>query len=382
MGGISEVRQSPRARTKTRPPRLREASFKDYEQIASLESRYGLVPKSNDAWSHLWLGNPLYRELRAGWSIGWVLEDENNRIVGSMGNIPLPYELEGTRILVASGHAWVAEPAHRSASLILLDHVINQRGVDLYVNNTVNAATADAVSALECTRVPVGRWDESAFWVTDHQSFCEAYLAKKEFPFAKPLSYALSTALAFRHGLKTRALRDSEVEVKACSRFDERFDDFWLGLTQRHPHLLLAVRTREALDWHYKHALLNGTLWIATVMDGPRLAAYATFERQDTPNWGLNRVRLVDFQSLDGGTALLFPLLGWAIRKCQQEGIHVVEHVGRWLERGELLATFAPYRRKLPNWTYFYRANTSELAERLSSPGAWAPSLFDGDASL
>src|SRR5919201_1555181 len=67
--------------------KLREASFKDHEQIASLESRYGLVSKKYDEWSHLWLGNPVYRERRADWSIGWVLEDENHQIVGTMGII-------------------------------------------------------------------------------------------------------------------------------------------------------------------------------------------------------------------------------------------------------------------------------------------------------
>src|SRR5437867_458392 len=96
--------------------KLRTASFKDYQQIALLESRYGLGTlrsKSYERWVHLWQGNPLYRELQPGWSIGWVLEDENRKIVGSIGNIPLSYELQGRRILAASGRAWVAERLYR-----------------------------------------------------------------------------------------------------------------------------------------------------------------------------------------------------------------------------------------------------------------------------
>jgi hypothetical protein len=75
-------------------------------------------------------------------------------------------------------------------------------------------------------------------------------------------------------------------------------------------------------------------------------------------------------------------LLSWAMKKCRAEGIHMLEHVGRWLEEGEVLDRIAPYRRRLLAWRYAYRANNPELAEGLREPRAWAPSLFDGDASL
>ena len=113
-----------------------------------------------------------------------------------------------------------------------------------------------------------------------------------------------------------------------------------------------------------------------------RLAAYAIFERQDSSAFGLRRMRLVDFQSLDGGTALLEPLLCWALRKCRSEGLHMLEVVGRWLEKGEFIETVAPHRRKLDAWRFIYRANNPNLATTLRDPRAWAPSLFDGDATL
>jgi hypothetical protein len=363
--------------------KFREASFKDHEQIASLESRYGLVSKKYDEWSHLWLGNPVYRERRADWSIGWVLEDDHHQIVGTMGNIPLLYEFEGRRILAASGRHWVAEPAYRSASLILLDRLVNQKNVDLFLNNTVSArAAAAALDVFGCPRVPVGVWDESRFWITHYQGFSESVLNWKEYPFSKPLSYPLAAALVLKECLGKAKLRESDVEVTVCSGFDERFDDFWEGLKSSNPHRLLAVRTREILDWHYKHALLDDRLWIMAVVDGGRLVAYATFERKDKPEVGLKRMSLVDYQSLDGSTGLLLPLLSRALKKCRDEGIHALENIGRWLENGELIETVAPYRRKLPAWSYVYRANEPGLAERLKDPRVWAPSLFDGDASL
>jgi len=371
------------ARKPRRGPKLRAASFDDFEQIAAVASRGGLSrPNSYEEWSHLWLGNPLYRERRADWSIGWVLEDEGGRIVGSMENIPLAYEFQGKRILAASGRGWVADPDYRSASLLLLDNVINQPGVELYLNSTFSPASTPAITVFGCSRVPVGVWDESAFWVTQHQGFLASFLTRKGYPMAKPLSYPIAGAMSLREKLKRAGLQASDVEVHACSGFDDRFDDFWADLRGRNPHVLLAMRTREVLAWHFKYALSNNRAWIATIVDGGRIIAYAVFDRRDRTDIGLRRARLVDYRSLDGSSTLLLPLLSWAIRKCRAEGIHMLEHLGPWLEEGEVIAVIAPYRRKLSSWRYAYRANTAALAEGLRDRRAWAPSLFDGDASL
>ena len=366
----------------TQAPRLRETSLRDHGQISALESKYGLLSKGYNEWSHLWLGNPLYRKLQGEWSMGWVLEDEQHQIVGSIGNIPLSFEFEGKPILAASGCDWVAEPRYRSLSLELLERVVNQHQVQLYINNTVSREAIGPVIVLNCARVPVGIWDKSAFWITDYRGFSQSYLLLKRYPLAEPISYPLSAVVFLKDLFSNKGLHDSDVEVRACSRFDERFDDFWEQLKRNRSHVLLAVRTREMLEWHYKYALLDGRLWILTVVDGTRLVAYATFERKDKPHIGLKRMSLVDFQSLDGSTTLLLPMLSWAAKKCREEGIHVLESVGRWLGKGELLEKITPYRRNVGAWCYFYRANDTKLAERLREPHAWDPSLFDGDASL
>jgi hypothetical protein len=388
-----------------RGPKLREAYFEDYEQIAGLETRFGLTAKPYPEWADLWQGNPLYRELKPDWPIGWVLEDEDGKIVGSMGNIPFLYELDGRKILVASGHSWVADLAYRSASLFLLDNVIRQRYIDLYLNNTVGDNSLAAVTALECSRVPVGIWDEVAYWITNYRGFFQSVVAMKNYrltaPFAfpswggswtrlkamrarlsKPLSYPLSAAAFLKDRLAKASVRESDVEVKACPAFDDRFDYFWEELKRKNRHLVLAVRTREALEWHFKHALLDNRIWIVTAVDGSRLMAYGIFEKTFNPRSGVKQVKLADYQSLENGTSMLGPLLSWTLRRCRSEGIHMLEHTGRWLEKGEFMGTVAPYRRKLSTWSYFYRANNPELRELLKDRQVWAPSLFDSDATL
>jgi hypothetical protein len=370
-----------RASATQKQAKIREAAFEDYEQIASLESRYGLEVRDFGEWSHLWLGNPLYQEL-PDWPIGWVLEDENRRIVGSVGNIPLPYEFEGKRILAVSGRAQVAEPAYRGATLLLLDRLINQSRVDLYVNNTMTAEAEAGFSVFECPRVPVGVWNQSSFWITGYQGFVESLLTMKKWPAPKLLSYPLSAFSFLRDALTKRPWAAASVEVKLRSNFDERFDVFWERLRVGNPRSLLAVRNRQVLRWHFRHALLSNSLWIATVDQGAHIAAYAIFDRRDNQQLGLKRARLVDFRSLDGTTTLLPPLISWALKKCRDEDIHILENVGRCLEEGDVIAKLAFYRRKLSAWTFFYRANNPAFAESLKDPRCWSPSLYDGNASL
>ena len=382
MESCSVEATQPAAKNPGRGTKLREVSLGDYRQIAALESRYGLATESFERWQHIWLNNPAYRDLERRSMIGWVIEGENGQIVASVGNIPLSYELAGRRILAVSGRSWVADVPYRSKALSLLDRVINQPNVDLYLNNTVNSNSVNAVSVFDCSRVPVGLWDDSAFWITNYQGLLESLLARRTHGLAKPLSYPFSAAAFLKDRLTTKGLRADDVEVKPVTGFDDRFDDFWTDLKRMNPHVLLAVRTREVLEWHFKYALLDNRLWIATVADNTRLVAYAIFVRQDSSTFGFTRMRLADFQSLDGSTALLEPLLCWALRKCRNEGIHVLQIVGRWLEKGEFIETVAPHRRKLDAWRFIYRANNPSLEATLRDPRTWAPSLFDGDATL
>ncbi len=376
---VNQIEQE--SREARRRLKMRAATFRDYSQIADLESRFGLDPRPYDEWTHLWQANPMYAACKDSWEIGWVVEDDEPRIVASLGNIPLCYEFAGREIVAATGRGLVAEPAYRSAAVLLLGRVIQQPGIDLYVNTTIGTTSAPSFAAFECRRVPVGIWDQAAFWIPQRRVFFERVLDQKNRVIAKPLSYPLAAG-AFVWERITKRSHTFDAEVASCNSFDERFDRFWDELRRNHRHVLLAVRSARVLDWHFRWALAAHRLWIATVLDGSKIAAYAIFERKDNPALGISRMRLVDFQSLDGRPDLLQPLIAWAIERCSAEGIQVLEATGRWLEKSELISSIAPYRRKLPTWTYFYLAHDEQLARDLQNRSAWAPSLYDGDASL
>ncbi len=363
--------------------KIREVAFEDYDQIDALQIAYKRPARPYEEWEHLWANNPAYLSVGRAWSKGWVVERPDGRIVGYLGNIPLFYELGGERLLTAVAHAWVVDLDYRPYSLALLDLYFSQKNVDLFLNATVGPAGHDSFNIFDSPRVPTGDWGRSVFSITNRQGFLAAWLREKAIPIARPLSFGLAGALAIVQSFSFRALprNGAEHPFQLCKNIDSRFDVFWECQRRNNPHLLLAVRTREALEWHFKYPLRNDRVWILTAGTNP-ITAYAIFLRYDNPAHSLTRMRLIDFQALDGNITLLAPMLAWALESCRREGIHMFEIIGLRPEKMRVISELSPYRRKLPCWMYFYKAPHPKLAEKLADPNAWDPSQFDSDASL
>lgn len=361
---------------------VREATLDDYKQVTALLSGNGLETKRFDEWRDLWTANPIYRERQGQWAIGWVLETDEKELVGFLGNIPLAYVLNGQPLIAAVTHAWAVAPQYRGYALLLLDHYFSQPNVDLYLSTTVNALASQAFTTFGSQRVPVGSWDQSLFWIGNHKGFARSWLRMKHAPLADILSTFFAAAVwaktrNSRHALN--AIRNI-TDVEVCSSFDDRFAAFWKTLLSKEQRTLLAVRTQEALNWHFGYAKRQQKLWVVAVTQNSSLVSYAIFLRQDNARFGLERVRLVDFQTLKKDSSDLVPMIAWAVRNCRARNIDMLECVDWGLSSAADRLT--PAKRRLPCWMYYYKAKSRSLARTLASSNAWKPTPFDGDSSL
>jgi len=364
-------------------PRIRECTFNDHEQIADLTERSGLEAERFEHWRDLWLTNSAYRKAGSGWPIGWVLEDPRKKLVGYLGNIPLRYLFRGRELVAATSRTWVVEKTYRAYAPLLLDLHFSQRDVDLFVHPTVNADAYAAYRTFAVRPVPVGAWDRAIFWITRYVGSMQALLRSKRVPCAAALSYPGAAVLYLKDKVAGRRLAaHSDIEFEECESFDERFDTFWNELKSQSKDLLLAVRSREALQWHFHYALAQQRASVIVIGQRPRIAGYAIFFRNDNRELGLTRLRLVDFQVLTDRERTLRAALAWGVEKCRQEGIHVLEVIGFRPYGSTLIEELAPYSRRLPRWLYFYKAKEAALARELADPAVWNPCGFDGDASL
>ncbi len=361
---------------------IREVNFGDYPAVAQLQSTYGLQPGTYDAWSHLWTNNPVYQQWPRPWPKGWVLETSTGDIVGYLANIPLLYTLAGQHLTVATARAFVVHSDFRRYSFLLLERFFRQSSVDLHLNTTVNAQAAKAYALFRAQQVPRGAWDESVFWITGYRGFMESLVRSKRLPESKILSLPLATGAFLRNVMSRKLpLGKQDTHIQSCHGFDERFDDFWEQL-QHNNKKLLAFRSCEMLNWHFKHALQQQRVWIVTAGSAAHIDAYAVFLRIDNPQFGLKRVRLVDFQSLTNDRTILRPMIASALNHCHLTGVHMLEIVGMCDATQKVLAPFIRYHRKLPSWLYVYRTKNKILAEILKNPEVWDPTGYDGDFSL
>lgn len=361
---------------------LRETRLEDYPAVAALEASQGLKTKPLEEWLRLWTGNPCFARLGPDWPKGWVLENGEGRVVGSIGNLPLPYVFRGRELLVATGRGWAVEEAYRGFALLLMDQYFDQPKVDVFLNTTLNRNAEEAFNTFGSVKVPAGDWSTAAFLVTGARGFAESALRIKAIPRPELLRYPAGAALWIHDLVRSRGIPRSGIEVSPAGGFDARFDRFWETLSSGHP-ALLAVRGSAALNWHFASALARNDLWIFTAADaGGELQAYGIFERRDEIQYRLRRMRLVDFQALSTPSDYAAAILRRAVTECKERGIHVLENVGCGLPGTQVFERCAPHRRKLPAWCYYYRTPNPRLAEQLADPSAWAPSSFDGDSSL
>src|SRR5690242_2105631 len=183
------------------PPQLRIARFGDYEQIARLEQSHGLATAPMADWQGYWTDNTLWPQVNNHWPIGWVLEDQDGKIVGSLCNIPSLYYLQGCELICANGRAWVVDEEYRGVALWLFGEYFAQEHCDLFVNTTVNALSARSFSSLS-SRVPAGDWQRAAYFITHHRGFARAILDRERVPLPGAFAPLAAAGLRARDSFK------------------------------------------------------------------------------------------------------------------------------------------------------------------------------------
>lgn len=358
---------------------IHEARLDDYADIKSVVTASGLGMKVREEWEHMWTGNPVCRK-SPDWPIGWVVRDQG-KIVGFLGNIPLSYNFKGREILASGLHSFALKPSHRGLGLLLLNRLLEfAPEVEYFVGSTANLNSSEVLDRIGVNRIPVGDWQNSSFWITNYNGFVRSAISKKGLPDS--LAGAGSAALRLYEKVSKMPWPDQKYELKQAQEFDSRFDIFWNELQEEYPDRLLANRSRDHLQWHFNYSLHQDRAWVVTYEQDARIAAYAIFHRQDYREIKLQRLRLVDYQSLPGFEGILTSMLAWGLNRAREQGIHMLEAFGFRPDKQQIIDALAPHHRKLTAWGYYHKITSRTLEAELKDANAWDPSQYDGDCSL
>jgi len=301
------------------------------------------------------------------------METGDGRVVGWFGNIFSGYEFNGRPLLAASTHAVVVKEQFRKQSMGLIAQFFRQREPQLLMVTTSNELAAQVWTAMKMVRVP-NPYDQVRYWVVNPGRFIGAGLRRQGVPVASAIGSAA--------GLLMRRPRvHEELQTKLIADFDDRFDSFWARLRAK-PDRLHAVRTSDALAWHYHDAGLNNRRAIIVTEEGRQLIGYAILTRRDAPHIGLKRYQIADLQVLEDQPALVRSLVGGALRTTREHEVDVLESTGFSDFKRGVTESLGPRIRQSPSFPYFYKPNSSELAATLQSAAAWDPCPYDGDAAF
>ena len=360
---------------------VRPSTLGDYDGISAVMERNGLASGDAQEWRRRWAENP-FRLTDADLCTGWVLEAPGGRIVGSFGSIPLEYTWNQRRIVARAASALAVDLEFRQDSVALFAKFFRQKGVVLLLNTSANYAAGRVFEGFKARRVPHPAFDEVLFWITEPLGFSESVLRKKRIPMAQALKYPASLAARVM-GASARLTRG--MPARACVRrqdwFDPRFDVFWEDLRQR-PDLLLAVRSRAALEWHFGVDRIRKRPEVFVLEEGERLLGYCVLVYGESKDTGLRRYTVADLQVLRDDPQHVRALVSSAVAFARERGVHVLEVIGLSRFKRAALAELRPCRRRLPSWCFYYKVLDPSLASELGKESAWDPGPFDGDLTL
>jgi len=355
--------------------RVRPATFDDGEAIGRLHERNGLGQLDATAWRKSYETHPFPQEFPE-FPLGWVLETENGAIAGSLGNVPMLYDLGGRKLRAAIASAWAVDAEYRGKSLHLLNSFYKQKGVELWLNGSANPATSQVLTAIKMPRMPIPDYAVPCFWAVRPRAFAKAALERRSTPAAALLAYPAGLALLARDIFLRSGRGRIHSNVQRVTGFDERFDRHWQKLCQGTPRLR-AYRDRAALEWRFGPALRQGHTAILTARQGEELLGYTVLTRREGSELGMDLFDVVDLQAAGDNPAVLRDLLLGAFQLARKEGADAVKLMTGTPAKRAPAEALRPYTYQLPLWQLYYKASTPELTTELGKAEAWDFSLFD-----
>lgn len=364
---------------------LREATFEDGAAATELLARLGLVMPSTEAdvqalWRRLWKTNPAFEASPRPLSLGWVLEDEG-RMVGFFGNIPMLYFMGHHAAIAADAALWGVEQSHRKDSGRLAQAYFDQSGVDMLFVTTGIGPTGRIFERHGAQRLPQPGFGKVWYWVADGPGFAAAALRKRG---AGERLAALSGKLGgplLNAGIRIGGRRPKapllSIERTPLDRIGPDFDRLWEQKLSETPRFM-ACRDARSIRWHFE---TNDT-FLLTHTSGAELLGYMALIRADSHAVGLRRYKIADVLIAEDDGDIFDSLLGAAFEATVEAGAHVLELIGLPEVFRRRARTARPFVRAVETWPFYYKCVGTTLSKCLEDPEAWYATPFDGDTKL
>lgn len=367
-------------------PIIREAVLEDAKKVAALQYKFGIGPDTEDDWKRLWVDNPAKH---TDIPIGWVLE-ENDELVGFLGNVSRSYELGEEKIKAVAARGWVVEPSARNMTVLLLSKYLNQKNVDILLNSSSNDTAYQIFGRMGSKTVPLDVYAKLLFWVTHEQNFITSVAAYFHLPtylnrllgsvggflFKFPnlfiLHYMKRKISSLSHQYEMRLIEPNSIGVG--------FDELW-GKKKKEQLRFLADRSATALRWHFSKQEFKTRL-ICCYENG-ELKGYLALAKMQNGKTAFIRHVVIDLIALGDTKSIIEFMIANAYQLSRSENIVALELLGFTEEIRDVIYGMKVLKRKSFPTPFTFKLVDKQLsADEFSKKQTWYPSLFDGDSSL
>jgi hypothetical protein len=366
--------------------KVRVVEDSDFIPLAELLPR-GFPTTTKEFWldqfSLWWTTNPAYTP---GIPRGWVL-DNDTRIVGFLGNIPVRYRIRGTTGIAAASNSWYVDPPFRGIySLRLFTEYMKQKHASLFLfKEEDDEQVMKILSKFKYTEHILPRSKTEYVYITNHRNvdllllkfiFTRNVPKLSELPeLYKRLGF-LFFAYLYQKPVTSVAVREEEYLSSLCTSCDDSFCRVWEPFQQTCD--IAMSRDTATLNWLY---FSQGRPHKRVVIQCRKtsdnsLAGYLVFEvMRKTPSEA-GYMYLLDSCIADNYPRVLSSLLSFAINIAHDQNIAFLV---AWADNEKtetfLRSTF-PMRRTARHYRFTRFSDAERTGEMKQNPGTVCPSMI------
>ena len=366
---------------------LRVASLDDMRQIWRLCSRHfgeyrgSTAEEFESLCHHRWLNNPARTDAHV---LGWVLENEDRRIVGFLGSVPQRFKI-GERIEYgASGTSWCVDPPYRACSLELYKKNLAWGDRHFLLDTTAGklASRLHQTLKLGMRPIPVSQFGQRFFWVMKPHRLLD-WRIKKGRLLKFPVFFHMLSGVLYLRFIRNRKLhfKTKLLRVTAMDDFTDEFEAFWENNKQDFPVTL--VRDKAFLKWRYQDVpVLGGRFFTFCCRENDgKLMGYVVVHHKGYRNRKEGHYLSADLFYQRDRQDVFLNLMNAAFQFVKNQGGAVLEISGFHSEVMRVLRRQRPWIRKFPEPPYWYKAENNVFTG-IGQSEAWWPSAVDGDLNI
>ena len=173
-----------------------------------------------------------------------------------------------------------------------------------------------------------------------------------------------------------------DIDIIEISDIGDEFDELWLRKRDEADRLL-ACRTADCLRWHFGTKSMSARIRFLISRNTNELAGYATIMREDAPEIGLKRLKIIDLFVAGDDDVVVNDLLAAAYEIGITDGCYVLELVGLPEPlRRKIVSRYRPRLRQMPTWPIYFKNLLSDLDLPLQDENTWYVTSYDGDTAI